>query len=56
MPTKSYVQTNINGESVEFLAEPRQSLLEVLRDTLLLLVIPAREPSTRGACLVEGGG
>ena len=36
MPTKSYVQTNINGEMVEFLAEPRQSLLEVLRDTLQL--------------------
>jgi carbon-monoxide dehydrogenase small subunit len=36
MPTKSYVQTTINGETVEFLAEPRQSLLEVLRDTLQL--------------------
>ena len=36
MPTKSYVQTTINGEMVEFLAEPRQSLLEVLRDTLQL--------------------
>ena len=28
--------TNINGESVEFLAEPRQSLLEVLRDVVQL--------------------
>ena len=36
MPTKSYAQTTINGEMVEFLAEPRQSLLEVLRDTLQL--------------------
>ena len=36
MPTKSYVKTMINGEMVEFLAEPRQSLLEVLRDTLQL--------------------
>ena len=36
MPTKSYVQTTINGEMVEFLTEPRQSLLEVLRDTLQL--------------------
>ena len=36
MPTKSYVKTMINGEMVEFLAEPRQSLLEVLRDILQL--------------------
>ncbi|MFQ5872576.1 MAG: (2Fe-2S)-binding protein [Dehalococcoidia bacterium] len=32
MPRKSYVQTKINGEDVEFLCEPRQSLLECLRD------------------------
>ena len=48
MPTKSYVQTNINGESVEFLAEPRQSLLEVLRDTLLLT--GAKEGCNDGNC------
>jgi carbon-monoxide dehydrogenase small subunit len=32
MPGKTHVQTNINGEDVEFLCEPRQSLLECLRD------------------------
>ena len=34
MPKKVHVETTINGESVEFLCEPRQSLLEVLRDVL----------------------
>ena len=34
MPTKVYVQMRLNGEEVEFLCEPRQSLLEVLRDVL----------------------
>jgi carbon-monoxide dehydrogenase small subunit len=33
---KVHVTTKINGEDVEFLAEPRQSLLEVLRDVLSL--------------------
>ncbi len=32
MPTKTHVQTRINGEEVDFLCEPRQSLLECLRD------------------------
>jgi carbon-monoxide dehydrogenase small subunit len=36
MSAKTQVQTNINGETVEFLCEPRQSLLEVLRDELNL--------------------
>ncbi|MDP6402234.1 MAG: (2Fe-2S)-binding protein [SAR202 cluster bacterium] len=36
MPSKTHVQTRINGESVEFLCEPRQSLLECLRDILQL--------------------
>ena len=36
MPTKTHVQTTINGENVEFLCEPRQSLLECLRDILQL--------------------
>ena len=36
MPTKTYVQTRINGEAVDFLCEPRQSLLECLRDVLRL--------------------
>ena len=33
---KYHVHTRINGEDVEFLCEPRQSLLECLRDTLAL--------------------
>ena len=36
MPTKTYVQTRVNGEDVDFLCEPRQSLLECLRDVLRL--------------------
>ena len=31
---KTHVQTTINGEHVEFLSEPHQSLLEVLREHL----------------------
>jgi carbon-monoxide dehydrogenase small subunit len=34
MHSKVRVQTNINGEPQEFLCEPRQSLLECLRDIL----------------------
>ena len=34
MHAKVRVQTNINGEPQEFLCEPRQSLLECLRDIL----------------------
>ena len=34
MNKKVQVQATINGEEVEFLCEPRQSLLEVLRETL----------------------
>ena len=34
MPAKTHVQTRINGEDVEFLCEPRQSLLECLRDVV----------------------
>ncbi len=36
MPRKTDVQTTINGQPAEFLCEARQSLLEVLRDTLEL--------------------
>jgi carbon-monoxide dehydrogenase small subunit len=36
MPAKTYVQSRINGEDTEFLVEPRQSLLETLRDVLQL--------------------
>ncbi len=34
MPAKTYVQSTINGEHADFLCEPRQSLLEVLRDVI----------------------
>lgn len=36
MQSKVHVQTTINGEATEFLCEPRQSLLECLRDILTL--------------------
>ena len=36
MSKRSHVTTTINGEAVDFLCEPRQSLLEVLRDVLYL--------------------
>ena len=48
MPTKTYVQTTINGETFEFLCEPRQSLLEVLRDVLQLT--GAKEGCNDGNC------
>ena len=34
MPAKTYVQSTINGEHTDFLCEPRQSLLEILRDVI----------------------
>jgi carbon-monoxide dehydrogenase small subunit len=34
MPGKIHVQTTINGAHTDFLCEPRQSLLEVLRDVV----------------------
>jgi len=42
------VQTYINGEEVEFLCEPRQSLLEVLREVLGLT--GAKEGCNNGNC------
>ena len=36
MSTKSHVTTTINGATTEFLCEPRQTLLEVLREELNL--------------------
>ncbi|MBT7953022.1 MAG: (2Fe-2S)-binding protein [Gammaproteobacteria bacterium] len=36
MSKRSHITTTINNESVDFLCEPRQSLLEVLRDVLYL--------------------
>jgi len=34
--SKTYVRCTINGEDIEFLCDPRQSLLECLRDALRL--------------------
>ena len=48
MPTKTHVQTRINGENVEFLCEPRQSLLECLRDVIGLT--GAKEGCNDGNC------
>ena len=45
---KTQVTTTINHESVEFLCEPRQSLLEVLRDVLQLT--GAKEGCNNGNC------
>ncbi|MBL8058344.1 MAG: (2Fe-2S)-binding protein [Anaerolineales bacterium] len=44
----THVQTTLNGEAVEFLCEPRQSLLEVLRETLGLT--GAKEGCNNGNC------
>ncbi len=48
MSNKTVVHANINSESVEFLCEPRQSLLEVLRDVLNLT--GAKEGCNNGNC------
>ena len=48
MNKKVQVQATINGEGVEFLCEPRQSLLEVLRETLGLT--GAKEGCNNGNC------
>jgi carbon-monoxide dehydrogenase small subunit len=45
---KTHVQTNINGRPEEFLCEPRQSLLEVLRDELHLT--GTKEGCNNGNC------
>jgi carbon-monoxide dehydrogenase small subunit len=45
---KHHVTTTINGQTVDFLCEARQSLLEVLRDTLRLT--GAKEGCNNGNC------
>ena len=45
---KTYVSMQLNGEPVEFLAEPSQTLLECLRDTLHLT--GAKEGCGDGNC------
>jgi carbon-monoxide dehydrogenase small subunit len=46
--TKVHVQTTINGVETEFLCEPQQSLLEVLREELKLT--GTKEGCTTGDC------
>ena len=48
MSTKTHITTSINGEESEFLCEPRQSLLEVLRETLGLM--GTKEGCNNGNC------
>ena len=45
---RTHVETNINGIGTEFLCEPRQSLLEVLRDEIGLT--GAKEGCNNGNC------
>jgi carbon-monoxide dehydrogenase small subunit len=45
---KTLVRTRINGEGVEFLCEPRQTLLDVLRDDLGLTGV--KEGCGNGNC------
>ncbi len=47
-PAKMAISTTINGQTYDFLCEPRQSLLEVLRDTLQLT--GAKEGCNNGNC------
>src|SRR5688572_12376882 len=48
MPKKIHVQAAINGKPMDFLCEPRQSLLEVLRDELKMT--GAKEGCNNGNC------
>ena len=48
MPNKTHVVATINGEEMDFLCEPRQSLLEVLRDTIGLM--GSKEGCNNGNC------
>jgi carbon-monoxide dehydrogenase small subunit len=48
VPKKVHVQATVNGNETDFLCEPRQSLLEVLRDELHLT--GAKEGCNNGNC------
>lgn len=48
MSNKSHITATINGEEMEFLCEPRQSLLEVLRETFGLT--GTKEGCNNGNC------
>jgi len=57
LPAKTYVQTIINGERADFLCEPRQSLLEALRDVVGLTgTKEGCNDGNCGACTVEFDG
>lgn len=57
MPKRVAVTTKINGHEVDFLCEPRQSLLEVLRDELQLTgTKEGCNNGNCGACSVLIGG
>lgn len=45
---RSHVQTRLNGEDIDFLCEPRQTLLEVLREELKLT--GTKEGCSNGNC------
>ena len=54
---KIIVSTTVNGDPVDFICEPRQSLLEVLRDTLQLTgTKEGCNNGNCGACNVELDG
>src|SRR3954467_12638198 len=48
MHKKNHISCTINGQETEFLCEPRQSLLEVLRDDLHLT--GSKEGCNNGNC------
>ena len=48
MAKKVHIETKLNGKPAEFLCEPRQSLLEVLRDELRLT--GSKEGCNNGNC------
>jgi len=48
MPNKTHITATINGEETEFLCEPSQSLLEVLRQTVGLM--GTKEGCNNGNC------
>jgi carbon-monoxide dehydrogenase small subunit len=48
VPKKLHITATFNGQPAEFLCEPRQSLLEALRDTLRLT--GAKEGCNNGNC------
>jgi carbon-monoxide dehydrogenase small subunit len=48
MPNKVHIKATINDEEMEFMCEPRQSLLEVLRETIGLM--GTKEGCNNGNC------